>query len=131
MLEPQLLPGARRRLARRLDEHATEPSRVSSAMWPSPPKRWRCSCATSSPSCHRCRKRTGSRRLLGRERFEVFVAQVGRRMPSDRRLVSEVLEPIAEHDPDLFGTRFFGRRSCADESQAPQPNPQARRGQWC
>ena len=31
-------------------------------------------------------------RLLGRERFQVFVAQVGRRLATDRGLVSEVLE---------------------------------------
>lgn len=41
-------------------------------------------------------------RLLGRERFQVFVAQVGRRLASDRRLVSNVLESIAVNDPDLF-----------------------------
>ena len=43
-------------------------------------------------------------RLLGRERFEMFVAQIGRRLASDQRLVSEVLESIAENNPDLFAT---------------------------
>lgn len=42
-------------------------------------------------------------RAVGRQRFEVFVAQVGRRLASDNRLVSEVLESIAAHNPDLFG----------------------------
>ncbi len=46
-------------------------------------------------------------RLLGKERFQVFVAQVGRRLASDRRLVSEVLEAIAEQHPDLFATAGF------------------------
>jgi len=41
-------------------------------------------------------------RELGRERFQVFVAQIGRRLASDRRLVSEVLESIATHSPDLL-----------------------------
>jgi AcrR family transcriptional regulator len=41
-------------------------------------------------------------RLLGRQRFQVFVAQVGRRLAGDRRLISEVLETIANNDPDLF-----------------------------
>ena len=41
-------------------------------------------------------------RLLGRERFQVFVAQVGRRLATDHRLVSEVLETIASNNPDLF-----------------------------
>jgi len=43
-------------------------------------------------------------RALGKERFQVFVAQIGRRLASDRRLVSEVLETIAVHSPDLFMT---------------------------
>ncbi|MEQ1612092.1 MAG: CopG family transcriptional regulator [Hyphomicrobiaceae bacterium] len=45
-----------------------------------------------------------SARALGRQRFEVFVAQVGRRLASDNRLVSEVLESITAHNPDLFST---------------------------
>ncbi len=43
-------------------------------------------------------------RLLGRERFQVFVAQIGRRLAEDQRLVSEVLEAIAVNEPDLFAT---------------------------
>ncbi len=43
-------------------------------------------------------------RLLGKERFQVFVAQVGRQLASDQRLVSEVLEGIAAQHPDLFAT---------------------------
>jgi len=43
-------------------------------------------------------------RLLGRERFQVFVAQVGRQLAGDQRLVSEVLETIAVNNPDLFAT---------------------------
>lgn len=43
-------------------------------------------------------------RLLGKERFQVFVAQIGRRLAGDHRLVSEVLESIATHEPDLFAT---------------------------
>ena len=41
-------------------------------------------------------------RALGRQRFEVFVAQVGRRLANDQRLVSEILESIAAYKPDLF-----------------------------
>jgi hypothetical protein len=40
--------------------------------------------------------------LLGRERFQVFLAQVGRRIAGDRRLTSEVLSTIAVNRPDLF-----------------------------
>lgn len=43
-------------------------------------------------------------RLLGKERFQVFVAQIGRRLAGDQRLVSEVLETIATNEPDLFAT---------------------------
>lgn len=43
-------------------------------------------------------------RLLGKERFQVFVAQIGRRLAEDHRLVSEVLETIAVNEPDLFAT---------------------------
>jgi predicted transcriptional regulator len=42
-------------------------------------------------------------RLLGRERFQVFVAQVGRQLAGDQRLVSEVLQTIVDTNPDLFG----------------------------
>lgn len=56
-------------------------------------------------------------RALGRQRFEVFVAQVGRRLASDHRLVSEVLESIAAHNPDLFAT-------AADDEPGPiEPSP--------
>jgi hypothetical protein len=43
-------------------------------------------------------------RILGHERFEEFVAEIGRRIASDQRLVSEVLEAIAIQNPDLFAT---------------------------
>lgn len=41
-------------------------------------------------------------RAIGRQRFETFVAQVGRRLASDQRLVSEVLESIVANNPDLL-----------------------------
>src|SRR5512145_3010883 len=43
-------------------------------------------------------------RALGKERFQVFVAQIGRRLASDRRLVSEVLASINLNNPDTFAT---------------------------
>jgi hypothetical protein len=45
-----------------------------------------------------------SARSLGKQRFEVFVAQIGRRLASDRGLVMDVLESIASYRPDLFAT---------------------------
>ncbi len=41
-------------------------------------------------------------RLLGHERFKVFVAQIGKQLAGDQRLVSEVLETIVVQKPDLF-----------------------------
>jgi len=41
-------------------------------------------------------------RTLGKERFQMFVTQIGRRIASDRRLVSDDLESIAVNDPELF-----------------------------
>jgi hypothetical protein len=41
-------------------------------------------------------------RALGRERFEMFVAQVGRRVASGGRLVAEVLDKVTSTNPDLF-----------------------------
>lgn len=41
-------------------------------------------------------------RTLGKERFQMFLAQIGRRVASDRRLASDALESVAVNDPDLF-----------------------------
>jgi hypothetical protein len=43
-------------------------------------------------------------RQLGRERFQLLAVQIGRRIASDRRLISEVLETITLNSPDLFAT---------------------------
>ncbi len=60
-------------------------------------------------------------RLLGKERFQVFVAQIGRRLAGDQRLVSEVLETIAINEPDLFAT--------ADDDAPLKRRPASRNGQ--
>ena len=39
---------------------------------------------------------------LGKERFEVFVAQVGRRLAQDQSLLNEVLARIVDNRPDIF-----------------------------
>jgi hypothetical protein len=41
-------------------------------------------------------------RSLGHQRFEFFVAQVGRRLAGGQNIVGEVLERIVASDPDLF-----------------------------
>lgn len=41
-------------------------------------------------------------RLLGRERFDVFVGEIGRRIAENERLVTDVLATITINQPDLF-----------------------------
>ncbi|UFW46443.1 MULTISPECIES: hypothetical protein [Bradyrhizobium] len=41
-------------------------------------------------------------RALGRERFEMFVAQVGKRVASGGRLVADVMDRVSAVKPDLF-----------------------------
>lgn len=43
-----------------------------------------------------------SARLIGRKRYEVLIAEVGRRVAEDRRLAAEVLQTIPIDRPDLF-----------------------------
>lgn len=67
-------------------------------------------------------------RALGKERFQVFVAQIGRRLASDRRLVSEVLEAIAIHNPDLLtiiGDDVLPKVRPANPGDAAPANPKA------
>jgi hypothetical protein len=56
-------------------------------------------------------------RALGQSRFETFVVQVGRRLATDQRLVSEVLETIVATNPDLLGAGM-------DEALTPRRPPQ-------
>lgn len=60
---------------------------------------------------------------LGKERFEQFVAQVGRRLARDRNLLSEVLETLADTRPDLFMIDPDGGASSAEPNRKPAPVP--------
>ena len=60
-------------------------------------------------------------RSLGNQRFEFFVAQVGRRLAGGQTIVGEVLERIVANDPDLFARDL-------DEAQM-MPKPRASRGE--
>lgn len=70
-----------------------------------------------------------SAHALGRERFEMFVAQVGRRLAQDGNLLSEVLETIAETKPDLFAADSFtmdrqhDRTPSAPPASSAKPDP--------
>jgi predicted transcriptional regulator len=68
-------------------------------------------------------------RTLGKERFQMFVTQIGRRIASDRRLVSDDLESIAVNDPDLFAVAADDKARPSNagggpENPADKPNGQ-------
>lgn len=58
---------------------------------------------------------------LGRERFEVFAAQVGRRLAQDQNLLSDVLETIADTRPDLFAADTEAIDKAASKPTADEP----------
>ncbi|MGY3697653.1 hypothetical protein ACVIGA_007733 [Bradyrhizobium sp. USDA 3240] len=60
-------------------------------------------------------------RALGRERFEMFVAQVGKRVASGGRLVADVMDRVSTSKPDLFMRNL--------EEGAPQPSDTGSRAQ--
>lgn len=73
-------------------------------------------------------------RALGRDRFEMFVAQVGRRVASGNRLVAEVLERLSAGQSDLFnralddgllvaGQNIDQHGSPATDAAGRQPDP--------
>jgi hypothetical protein len=70
-------------------------------------------------------------RSLGNQRFEFFIAQVGRRLAGAQTIVSEVLERIVSNDPDLFAadldeTQMLPKkRPQRGEAPAPDPNRHA------
>ena len=57
-----------------------------------------------------------SARLVGRKRYEVLLAEVGRRVAEDRRLAAEVLQTIPIDQPDLFAA-MPGRQSLPSRSK--------------
>ena len=79
-------------------------------------------------------------RALGRERFEMFVVQVGKRVASGGRLVADVMEQVSTSNPDLFMRHLEegaplggGKENSAAESRSqhatggqPGPSPAGR-----
>ena len=62
-------------------------------------------------------------RALGRDRFDMFVAQVGKRVASGVRLVAEVMDRVSTSNPDLFTRQLeegapLGVRATVTESHA-------------
>jgi hypothetical protein len=73
-------------------------------------------------------------RALGRERFETFVAQVGKRVASGGRLVADVMDRVGTSNPDLFmrnleegaplgGVRPAETSSRSQDATGQQPGP--------
>jgi predicted transcriptional regulator len=61
-------------------------------------------------------------RALGRERFEIFVAQVGKRVASGAGLVADVMERVSTSNPDLF-TRHVEEGAPLGPSMPKKENP--------
>ena len=132
-LRPPPQPGASTRciddaLLRRLDELTRSRRPRSSATSPSPPRRCRCSCATSSPSRRRCREgEQEPARALGKERFEVFVAQVGRRLAPITGSCPRCWRSIAVAQPGSVRHRIGDDAPL--EGRPPSPGNAARQSQ--
>ena len=103
-LEPQPMPGVNDALGRRLDELNRTVARIDrdNAIVTETLALFVRYFLTITPPLPQSEQEPA--RLLGRERFEVFIAEMGRRLAADRRFVSEVLESIARNEPDLFAT---------------------------
>jgi hypothetical protein len=65
-------------------------------------------------------------RLLGKERYEVLVTEIGKRLAGSHRLVSEVLETVAANQPDLFATAPDARASPAVNGALTDARPEQR-----
>jgi hypothetical protein len=71
-------------------------------------------------------------RSLGNQRFEAFVAQIGKRLAAGQSTVRDVMERVAANDPDLFardideqspdGFVIHQRQAAKPNSQSPTPS---------
>ncbi|MEH2609619.1 CopG family transcriptional regulator [Bradyrhizobium sp. AZCC 1693] len=64
-------------------------------------------------------------RALGRERFEMFVAQIGKRVASGGRLVADVMERVSSSNPDLFLRNVEEGAPLGQPTAGDQTNPRA------
>ncbi|MBT1516222.1 CopG family transcriptional regulator [Bradyrhizobium sp. SRL28] len=64
-------------------------------------------------------------RALGRERFEMFVAQVGKRIASGGRLVADVMERVSASNPDLFLRNLEEGAPLGQPTAGDEANPRA------
>ena len=64
-------------------------------------------------------------RALGRERFDMFVAQVGKRVASGGRLVADVMERVSTSNPDLFFRNLEEGAPLGQPAAGHETNPRA------
>src|SRR6266702_448577 len=64
-------------------------------------------------------------RALGRERFDMFVAQVGKRVASGGRLVADVMERVSTSNPDLFFRNLEEGAPLGQPAAGNETNPRA------
>ena len=124
-LNPQLVPGIDDVLARRLDELGTLIKTIERDVAVATETlslfvRYFLTITPPLPSDDQ-----EPARLLGKERFQVFVAQVGRQLAGSQRLVSEVLEIIVAQRPDLLASAGIDAplRPASPASPKPQTQP--------
>src|SRR5215470_2462093 len=63
-----------------------------------------------------------SARLIGKERFHVFLTEVGRRIAEHQRLAADVFQTITRAEPDLF-TTSMANASSKDRQTASNGGP--------
>lgn len=66
-------------------------------------------------------------RSLGAQRFEFFIAQVGRRLAGGQNIVGEVLERIVANDPDLFADDLDETAMLPKHARGEAPAPSSQR----
>src|SRR5215475_3614359 len=103
-LDPQQHQGLEERLARRLNEFSKAAARQASEQTVATETlallvRYFLTVIPPIPEADQ-----EAARLMGRKRFEIFIAEVGRRVAEGRRHMAEVLEAAPLEQPDLFAT---------------------------
>jgi len=104
MLDPQQNEGMEERLARRLNEFSKAAARQVSEQTVATETlallvRYFLTVIPPIPESDQ-----ESARLVGRKRFEIFIAEVARRVVEGRRHTAEVLQAAPLEQPDLFAT---------------------------
>ena len=68
-------------------------------------------------------------RAMGHQRFEFFIAQLAKRLAGSQSLVSEVMEKVSAHDPDLFVRDIDERAFAGSTTSSSRPVGAGRGGE--